>query len=307
MATNTSKGKGVSGSSVPAIKPEPGWKPRGRFGVMKTPDGTLLVALADVACFLRDRDGLTKLQAVDVVINAITPADIALLWNTHFYGASASLRSDRSSSFFDLHWMDDVDPDDHEIPTLVDGPSAFKRFAPHAPLKYRNLPSVPREHSDSDPFEDPSPELKAWLAKPESERKLDLFNEKERRSLLSYLSNPSPNGVNVQHFHALPHYRAHELWGWGSKAQDTAQAPTSVQTNEEDGERLWHELQALEVSGCKTPMKTLSERTGIPDRKIRHLVKPYRDKKGKPKVLQQSWYPTAQGAAGKGRRVGNGR
>lgn len=77
---------------------------------------------------------------------------------------------------------------------------------------------------------------------------------------------------------AVPVAVAHDLWGWGRAValQDAAQAAPKGDVTEWTPQRLWEAYLKLEGDGKGKPMMRLAEISGIGDRKIRNLIKPFR-------------------------------
>ena len=250
-----------------AITPEPGWQARSGYGVMKTPDGVRLVALADLARWLRERDELTTLQAVNAVINALTVDDLKLLWFTNYH--NPSIDADGGA------WRREMAEDgvDLECPFPLVNPEgdrpSFAMFAPQVPRRFREL----KRGGQS------SPELDAWLAKPEGERKHEMLKERLRGELFFAFENPfskDAGEVISKSFLAIPIHRAHECWGWGSAAPAAGDGEQAKEQGEEwSGERLFHESKALKAKGSRRPTQDLAELSGLSGREVRRRIAKY--------------------------------
>lgn len=198
-----------------AIVPEPGWKPRGRYGVMRTPEGAELVALDDLVHWLADRDGLTLQQAISKVLDALQPADLACLHFSHYENPAADPGELREWEYWDaVHGVD------RELATpFVDGGKGFTQFARQVPLALMRDESGVRAARWAR-FGTESPELADWWAKPEAERSLILLRERVRIEVAARAKSPKPEDGEViaEAFISILATRANELYGWGSVA-----------------------------------------------------------------------------------------
>ncbi|NIC43113.1 hypothetical protein [Aquabacterium sp. A08] len=247
------------------VVPEPGWKPRGRYGVMRTREGAELVALNDLVHWMADRDGLTLQQAIAKVLGALQPADLECLHFTQYENPAADPGELREWGFWDA-----VRGVDRELATpFVDDGSGFTQFARQVPLAL-----MLDERAGID--DNVSPELAAWRAKPEAERRLFLLRERVRIEVAVRAKRPEPEaGVAIaEAFISILATRANKLYGWGAAVNAApASAPARVlvkdQKPEWTGRRIHERIGELEKQGHASPVAAVVSEVGLSDREVR--------------------------------------
>jgi len=238
------KGAGVVPAG-PEVLPPDGWVKRSPFGFLGYAGGDL-ARLGDVLLWLEHTKGLPRAASVDELVLAM-PEDVM---------ASLYYLS-RADEFGAERYADLMPPDaPFSGPGSLPCPAWRTEGEHQAFLDSARLTRDPKAKTGRAALVE---RLKRWATVPVMEQ-TDPVNK------------PTSHASRL----AVPMHLAFRWWGYGQLVAQQA-APAS-EADEWDGARLWKRLEALKADGKGKQTQRLVQESGIPERDIRRLVKPYRPK-----------------------------
>lgn len=236
------------------IMPAEGWIVQSPSGVLKTARGLCLVRLQDVHAWLMKRHDLPSASAVARVFGVFISDANSETGMKHgvakvreiLYLTDLSEYAESLSGFAGKHFLDEV---------------------------VEHVPYVPHHRFDRNTLEALMYSLGLMAGEVWAPHDYDIDLNARLNGYCAERRFPAvAKAREVLGRFAVPFAAAHALWGWGVKVTPV-QLVAETTTDKWTPERLKADRAALEAGGSKSPMKTLSANSGIPDRKIRHLIK----------------------------------
>ena len=234
---------------VPVVLPPDGWVKRSPLGFLGYADGDL-ARLGDVLVWMERTKGLPRAVSVRELVRAM-PEDVM-----------ASLYYISRADEFGGERYADLMPPDSTFSGLGSLPSpAWRSEQEHqTALEAVRLARNPNAKTGRAALAEC---LKRWATAPVMEQ-------------TDPVNNPASHASRL----AVPMRLAFRWWDYGQLAEQQA-APAGETADEWDGARLWERMGELKADGKGKHTQRLVQESGVPERKIRLLVEPYRPKPAK--------------------------
>lgn len=229
---------------VPEVLPPDGWVKRSPLGFLGYAGGDL-ARLGDVLVWMERTKGLPRAVSVRELVRDM-PEDVM-----------ASLYYISRADEFGGERYADLMPPDSTFSGLGSLPSpAWRSEQEHqTALEAVRLARNPNAKTGRAALAEC---LKRWATAPVMEQ-------------TDPVNNPASHASRL----AVPMHLAFRWWDYGQLAEQQA-APTGETADAWDGARLWGRMGELKADGKGKHTQRLVQESGVPERKIRRLVEPYR-------------------------------